>query len=85
MSIYSFDKKECLNRAEQLLYNGDVASLRYACLELRQCIEAIAYEKFKTYQKYILEKELNTWQPKRVFDFLRQVDPLSIEDYKFKV
>lgn len=68
-----------------LLEKGDIASLRYACLELRQCIEAIAYKKVLTYQKFIPENKLNTWQPKQVFDFLQQIDPLSIEDYTFRM
>lgn len=85
MSSYSFDKKDCLNRAEVLLEKGDIASLRYACLELRQCIEVIAYKKVSTYRKFIPESKLNTWQPKQVFNFLEKIDPLSIEDYTFRM
>lgn len=85
MSSYSFDKKDCLNRAEILLEKGDIASLRYACLELRQCIEAIAYKKASTYRKFVPENNLNTWQPKQVFDFLEQIAPLSTADYTFKI
>ena len=68
-----------------LLEKGDVASLRYACLELRQCIEAIAYKKVLTYRKFIPESKLNTWQPKQVFNFLEKIDPLSTEDYTFRM
>lgn len=85
MCSYSFDKKDCFNRAEILLEKGDIASLRYACLELRQCIEAIAYQKFYTYRKYIPENKLNTWQPKQVFKFLDDIDPFSKEDYIFTI
>lgn len=85
MFRYGFDRKDCLNRAEMLLKKGDTASLRYACLELRQCIEAIAYEKVSTYIKFVPENKLNVWQPKQVFSFLEQIDPSSTKDYTFRI
>lgn len=83
--MYSFDKYDCYDRAKQLLKDDDIASSRYACLEIRQCIEAIAYEKVKMYQKYIPINELNTWQPKKIFDFLENLNSLSTKDFELSV
>lgn len=83
--MYSFHKKECFNRAKDLIDKGDEASLRYACLELRQCIESIAYDKLRLYIKFVPEKELMKWQPNRVFEFLEKVAPNSTKDYAFKI
>ncbi|WP_293935464.1 hypothetical protein [Iodobacter sp.] len=83
--MYSFHKKECFNRAKDLIAKGDEASLRYACLELRQCIESVAYDKLRLYKKFVPEEELKNWQPQRVFTFLEKVAPNSTKDYTFKV
>ena len=83
--MYSFDKEDCLKRATNLIEKADDASLRYACLELRQCIESIAYEKLKMYRKFVPESEFSRWQPKRVFDFLEEIEPKSTKDYAFRI
>ncbi|EMY6778262.1 TPA: hypothetical protein ACVOYQ_004584 [Vibrio alginolyticus] len=83
--MYSFRKKDCLQRAMNLIQKADDASLRYACLELRQCIESIAYDKLKMYKKFVPESEFSRWQPKRVFDFLEEIEPKSTKDYTFRI
>ncbi|WP_187382871.1 hypothetical protein [Vibrio cholerae] len=83
--MYSFHKKDCLQRAMSLIEKADDASLRYACLELRQCIESIAYDKLKMYKKFVPESEFSRWQPKRVFDFLEEIEPTSTKDYTLRI
>ncbi|MEZ8241946.1 hypothetical protein AB6C73_26215 [Vibrio splendidus] len=83
--MYSFHKEACLKRAINLIEKADDASLRYACLELRQCIESIAYDKLKMYKKFVPESEFSRWQPKRVFDFLEEIEPKSTKNYEFSV
>lgn len=85
MSLYSFHKRDCFNRARELLEKGDIASLRYACLELRQCIEAIAYAKALLYKRFIPEKELYRWQPKQVFAYLEENAPLSTRNHTLRI
>lgn len=45
----SLNKLDCLARAKALLASGDAASLRYTCLELRFCMEAVTYDKLSAY------------------------------------
>lgn len=85
MSLYSFHKRDCFNRAKELLEKGDIASLKYACLELRQCIEAIAYAKALLYEKFIPEKELYKWQPKKVFAYLEENAPSSTQNHSLRM
>ena len=49
MNHYRSDKRDAFSRAEALLAEGGDAELRYACLELRLCMESLAYEKLLTY------------------------------------
>ncbi|EKO3629399.1 hypothetical protein M3926_003541 [Vibrio metschnikovii] len=83
--MYSFHKKDCLKRAKDLIQKADHASLRYACLELRQCIESISYDKLKIYKKFVPMSEFSRWQPKRVFDFLEEIEPTAIQDYTLRI
>lgn len=83
--MYNFQKKACLERAGNLIESETPASLRYACLELRQCIESIAYDKMKMYKKFVPESEFNRWQPKQVFDFLEEIEPESTKDYHLTI
>lgn len=83
--MYSFHKKDCLQRAKELIDKADEASLRYACLELRQCIESIAYDKLKMYKEFVPEDEFSRWQPKQVFELLEQLDPQSTKDFTLQI
>ena len=83
--MHFFHKMECYKRAQELINIGDESSLRYACLELRQCIESICYDKLRLYSKFIPESEFERWQPKRVFELLEALEPKSVQDYYFQV
>lgn len=71
---------ETLKRAENLLEIGDEISLRYACLELRYCIEAIAYKNLNQFKKEIPETALKVWKPKDIINLLEEFDPDIQED-----
>lgn len=60
------DKRAILARAKDLLASPREEDLRYACLELRMCIERICYDNLTLYQKQIPKKLLETWQPQKV-------------------
>ena len=69
------NKFDCLQRAKKLLASNNLAELRYACLELRMCMEAITYEKIATYAPRLPLEVLSKWQPPQAVAAL-----LSLED-----
>ena len=80
-----FSPRTCLKRANvQLNINTEEAD-RYACLELRQCIEAIAYKKLKAYQKRIPKLLFSKWQPAQVIAVLSELEPYSDLDSKISI
>lgn len=53
LALMNLDKHSCLARATALLAAPTHENLRYAALELRLCIEAITYEKLRTYSNMV--------------------------------
>lgn len=76
-----YDKLSCLERAHKLLSIADDESLRYACLELRFCIEAIVYEKLDVYSSYVPAAIFEKWQPNHVMKMLLQFEPEADENF----
>ncbi len=76
----SLDKFDTFKRAEVLIKNNTLASLRYACLELRYCIESICYEKL--YEKHVPKSVYEAWQPKKVIEILQEYDPKVMENHE---
>lgn len=68
-----------LKKAKELLAAGDMPSLRHCCLELRFCLEFLAYEQIELHEKELPEEVFKSWQPKRVIEELLAYDP-SIEN-----
>lgn len=64
-----------LKKAKALLEKGDPDSLRYACLEMRFCLELLAYELIELHEKELPEEVFQVWQPKRVIEELLTFDP----------
>jgi hypothetical protein len=58
-----------------LLANGDEASVRYACLELRFGIEYVTYDQLLTYLAEVPDDTVKKWTPKQIIDSLLEVDP----------
>lgn len=46
------NKREHLHRAKELIATGHAIDLHDAALELRMCLEAMTYEKLRTFEKY---------------------------------
>jgi DNA-directed RNA polymerase subunit RPC12/RpoP len=74
------DKDSHLERARELLAKGGPDNLRYACLELRFCIEMLAYEQIELHEKELPEEVFRIWQPKRVIEEILLVDPDADKD-----
>lgn len=83
--MVSFDKWSCLERAQNLLTSGDDTVIRYACLELRFCIEAVTYEKLNAYSKYVPAKVFEKWQPNHALRMLLQFEPDADENFSLYV
>ena len=81
----NYDKGSCLERARNLLSTAGDDSLRYACLELRFCIEAITYEKLDTYSRYVPATVFEKWQPNHSLKMLLQFEPDADEDFTLYV
>jgi len=79
--MVNYNKYSCLERAQNLLSNGDDSMLRYACLEVRLCIEAITYEKLNAYSDHVPAKVFKKWQPKHALKMLLQFEPDADEDF----
>ena len=67
--------RECLSQAKKLLNAGDKVSLRYACLELRFCIEYIAYDQMEAYLAEVPDDAVKKWTPKQIISEMLEVDP----------
>jgi hypothetical protein len=72
---YRYLAKEKLAKANELLASKKDDKLRYACLELRECIEALAYDLLVAYLKEVPLKALTVWQPDKVMKELLRIDP----------
>ena len=73
--------QEAFTAATRLLNEQDDASLRYAALELRRCLEALVYEKLKTYRDVLPEGSVSRWQPPQAFEALIEIEPEAQETY----
>jgi hypothetical protein len=75
------NKHDCITKAKSLIASGDEASLRYASLELRMCMELITYEKLRTYSSMIPEAVLEKWQPPQAVKALLEFEPHADKNY----
>jgi hypothetical protein len=79
------NKFECLERAKHLLASHDPAALRYACLELRFCLEAVTYEKLGAYASRLPADVLSRWQPPQAVAALLEFEGEAGEEYTIAV
>lgn len=79
------EKVQAYRAAKELLGRGTDDVSQYIALELRRCIEAVAYEKLEAYRKWISEKLARTWQPPQAFKALLEIDPGGHDDAVFAV
>jgi hypothetical protein len=79
------EKHDAFDAAKALLAKQDDASLRYAALELRRCIEAIVYQKLKFHHELLPEGSVHTWQVPQAFEALVEIEPIAEEDVTYAV
>jgi transcription elongation factor Elf1 len=75
------NKFDCLARAKTLMASGDAASLRYACLELRFCMEAVTCEKLRAYAPRLPPEVLSRWQPPQAVAALLELEDEAEQEY----
>ncbi|NUB43171.1 hypothetical protein GEU84_002145 [Fertoebacter nigrum] len=65
-----------LGAVKALIESSAEQDLLLACLNLRMCMEAVTYERSKTYIEDLgPEKLMKTWQPKNLMKRMLEVDP----------
>jgi hypothetical protein len=86
MTIPSSDKRDHLKRARALLATGSAADLRYAALELRMCLEAMTYDKLRSFANYVTPSFLaRTWQPPKLLKAMAQFDSNADKSFILKM
>ncbi|MDO9424021.1 MAG: hypothetical protein Q7T40_07505 [Methylobacter sp.] len=63
----------CLHRAKDLIAQDDEISAKYACLELRFCIEYITYSQLQIYLKEVPNDTVKKWTPKQIINAVRRM------------
>jgi hypothetical protein len=84
MSEAYLDKFDYLTKAKTLIAAGDPTSLRYACLELRHCMEAVTYEKLRAYASRLppsLLNDFSKWQPPHLVRLLLELEGEADQEY----
>jgi hypothetical protein len=65
--------RQCLDRAKAQALNP--SSFRYACLELRFCIEFLVIGRLQAYLDEVGDEALRKWTPKDIINEILTVDP----------
>lgn len=81
----AMDKLSFMTRAKRLLSDPTPENLRYAALELRSCIEALTYEKLRSFSTVIPEDVLKTWQPPQAVKALLEFEPKADHSFEIRV
>lgn len=71
--------RQCVGAAKRLMLGTD-DELRYACLELRLAIEALAYDTLQSYSEDVgdaVDLAHREWQPSKVLKALCDYDPIA--------
>jgi DNA-directed RNA polymerase subunit RPC12/RpoP len=81
MSIH-YRAMEHLEKAKQLIEQGDADALRYAALDLRYAIEHLFYRLIPQYKTELPDDVLEgkTWQPGQIIDMIADIDPGVTKD-----
>lgn len=78
--MIDYSPEECLQRAIAQLEKDTEVYDRYACLELRQCLESLAYKKLKSYKLRVPQELITQWKPVQIISILTELEPLSQYD-----
>jgi hypothetical protein len=65
--------RDCLDRAKMHL--ADSSALRYACLELRFCIEFLVIDRLQAYLNEVPNDALKKWAPRAIISEILDIDP----------
>ncbi len=68
-----------------MLEARDDTLLRYVCLELRFCLEAIIYEKLRLYFRRVPTEVLKRWQPPQLLQALLELEPEADQDFVLRI
>lgn len=79
------DKSSCIQRAREMLESENDLLLRYVCLELRLCMEAITYGKLQTYSKRLPADVLAKWQPPQAVKALLEFEPDADQSFELRI
>jgi hypothetical protein len=82
---YRDSAQEHLDAAKALLADSGGQSVRYACLELRMCVEALTYLNLEAYLTEVPNTVMKKWTPKQVIDELLAVDPTADQSVHVRI
>lgn len=74
MIDYRATAREALDRARRELATGDMIRVSYAALEIRNALEAVAYERALSYEDR-LPAQYKKWTPRALLEYLEELDP----------
>ncbi|MBP1125626.1 MULTISPECIES: hypothetical protein [Pseudomonas] len=74
-----------LSRAKKILSGSESHSIKYACLELRFCLEIIAYRQLEQYGEEIPGSVVREWKPDRIIKLLASFSPGSDQDSELSI
>ncbi|MEC3887095.1 hypothetical protein [Xanthomonas campestris] len=77
--------RDDLDRARALISGGNDVQLAYAALELRFCMEAIAYRQLDSYGPEIRSRLMKEWSPSRIVRMLTLFDEHSDLSAQFSI
>lgn len=73
------------DRALKLLATFSDEDLAYCALELRFAIEAVAYDKLRTYATRLPADLLETWQPPQAMKALAEFEPHAVSNFRLRI
>jgi hypothetical protein len=72
---YRKEAKKSLDRAKNILQEGNKVDLKYVALELRMAFECLVYDRAGLFNEELSNKKLSTWQPRQLLSLLMEIDP----------
>ena len=81
MALYNIAER--LSTAKELISRGDDASFIYAALELRFCLESVAYQNLAAYGEDVSTELAREWRPDQIIKMLATFDPNSDQTASF--
>lgn len=77
---YRNKARKLLTKAKEHIETGEDSDLSYVALDLRMALECLIYEKAEYYKGELSLKTLSTWQPKKLLNYLLEIDPDADKD-----